>query len=93
MQALQPVNASFAVPSLTDVQALHPLLKQISTRGPTSHPDKAKKQALAASILLRQAAVCLLHFGVRAPESALLIEGMSTSSNTYISPGELPVTF
>lgn len=64
LQALEGLDSSFAHHDLTDVQTLHALLKRMSTKELPSPSNKGSTQALAASVLLRQTAICLVHFGV-----------------------------
>ena len=72
MQDLQKLSAASAVADdLTAASALGELMKvaaQLTEGTGAEHPRLAR--ALAASAVLRQAAIALVHFGVGAPSSS-----------------------
>ena len=62
-QGLGPLSQDEFLDSLDNVSALHSLLCKLGAQDSQACSDKAYAKALAASVLLRQAAVGLLHFG------------------------------
>lgn len=63
VQVLSPENQA-GVEDLSDTTALHALLRRVEDADLEKPRGKHYTQALAASVLIRQAVINLLHFGV-----------------------------